>query len=645
MSDPSFRERMRPYFQPRPRNRAGTTARGAAAAGISSPRPAPGGQAPAAQPPAVGNAELLRRREQLAHEMARLHWDLGGLTYEMAVRDHFRLDLLVRQAARLQQVDAELGAIDRMLRLEQAGAAGECPSCGALYPRGAVYCGQCGNDLVARVTLASPAAAPPPAPDTSASPPPAPTPAPDTSASPPSAPTSAAAPEVPIGGHSDLKQLLGLLPTRAQVASARSLLTDWTQLNWAALPVTDRRWTVPLAATAVAMGLFIGVAMGPGIGSTIGALPQVVQVVGGEDTTDSGGDSGAGGDDGAPALGSPVDNTPAPPSPAGGSAPSITPAVTTAPPPPTAPPPATEEAPPAPPPDTTEETPPPDTEEELSFKGTVIHVNQAAASYVVTTAKGQMNAVHAKKLPEPGTKLEVAVRALANGTYAEDGKESAHGSAKKAKFQGLVTYADPATGDYTVSRKGASVFVHAPADAETPPAPPEVGTEVTVSAKLGDAPPESGTVEGPPVPEPPPTPTPLFRHLRPRSSSAALRAEDCGVPSDPPQAPTTILTEVSHEVDIGFLGYSDFEGIVQGVCADGDLLLSADDLRESGADLTFTVEADAGLDLSDLTPGDVVDASGLIDEDTRKLSLTGISSDDGIKGADDSELAQGDQAG
>ena len=261
----------------------------------------------------------------------------------------------------------------------------------------------------------------------------------------------------------------------------------------------------------------------------------------------------------------------------------------------------------------------------------MIHVNEAAASYVVTTAKGQMNAVHAKKLPEPGTKLEVAVRALANGTYAEDGKESAHGSAKKAKFQGLVTYADPATGDYTVSRKGASVSVHAPADAETPPATPEVGTEVTVSAKLGDAPPESGTVEGPPVPEPPPTPTPVPTPPAP-IVSAALRAEDCGVPSDPPQAPTTILTEVSHEVDIGFLGYSDFEGIVQGVCADGDLLLSADDLRESGADLTFTVEADAGLDLSDLTPGDVVDTSGLIDEDTRKLSLTGISSDDGIGG-------------
>jgi hypothetical protein len=123
-------------------------------------------QAPsaAAQAPPIGSSELARRRESLAMELAKLHWDLGGLTYEMAIRDHFRLDLLVRQAARLQQVDAELGAIDRLMRLEQAGAAGECSSCGALYPRGAVYCGQCGNDLIGRVTLATPASAPPPPP-------------------------------------------------------------------------------------------------------------------------------------------------------------------------------------------------------------------------------------------------------------------------------------------------------------------------------------------------------------------------------------------------------------------------------------------------------------------------------------------------
>ena len=99
-------------------------------------------------PPAVGPGELARRRERLGRQFAELQWDLGGLTYEMAVRDHFRLDVLVRQAARLQEVDVELGEVERLLGLEEAGAAGSCPSCGSLYARGAMFCAQCGTRLM-----------------------------------------------------------------------------------------------------------------------------------------------------------------------------------------------------------------------------------------------------------------------------------------------------------------------------------------------------------------------------------------------------------------------------------------------------------------------------------------------------------------
>jgi hypothetical protein len=107
---------------------------------------------------AVVPADLLRRREQLAEQLAELQWDLGGLTYEMAVRDHFRPDVLVKVAAHLQRVDAQLGEVERLLRLERGGAAGDCPACGALHGRGAVYCWQCGNELMAklRTSTASP---------------------------------------------------------------------------------------------------------------------------------------------------------------------------------------------------------------------------------------------------------------------------------------------------------------------------------------------------------------------------------------------------------------------------------------------------------------------------------------------------------
>jgi hypothetical protein len=103
----------------------------------------------------MSTADLERRRDNLAEQLAELQWDLGGLAYEMAIRDHFRLDVLARQAAKLQQVDAELAEVERMLRLDQAGAAGSCGSCGALYARGAVFCWQCGKDLMERSLVGS----------------------------------------------------------------------------------------------------------------------------------------------------------------------------------------------------------------------------------------------------------------------------------------------------------------------------------------------------------------------------------------------------------------------------------------------------------------------------------------------------------
>ncbi len=109
-------------------------------------------------------SDLRQRRDSLAERLAELQWDLGGLAYEMAIRDHFRLDVLTRQAAELQQVDAELAEVERMLRLEEASAAGTCGHCGALYARGSVFCWQCGKDLMERseIGTSASAAAPPP---------------------------------------------------------------------------------------------------------------------------------------------------------------------------------------------------------------------------------------------------------------------------------------------------------------------------------------------------------------------------------------------------------------------------------------------------------------------------------------------------
>jgi hypothetical protein len=96
-----------------------------------------------------GTLEALRqRRVELAERVARLTWDLGGLTYEMAVRDHYRLDVLARRAAELQEADAQLGEVERLLASAEAGIHGLCRSCGSVHSRGAAYCWHCGANLL-----------------------------------------------------------------------------------------------------------------------------------------------------------------------------------------------------------------------------------------------------------------------------------------------------------------------------------------------------------------------------------------------------------------------------------------------------------------------------------------------------------------
>jgi hypothetical protein len=127
--------------QPHSGGAAGPPAEAPAAASAPSERP----------PVAVSSgslAELRRERLQLAERVASLTWDLGGLAYEMAIRDHYRLDVLASRAAELQQADAQLGEIERLLAATDAGVGGACRACGAVHSRGAAYCWRCGSPLL-----------------------------------------------------------------------------------------------------------------------------------------------------------------------------------------------------------------------------------------------------------------------------------------------------------------------------------------------------------------------------------------------------------------------------------------------------------------------------------------------------------------
>ena len=108
--------------------------------GAAKPAPAPA--------PAPENKDLVAQRDRLLEKFTVMQADLGGAFYEMAIRDHVRLDVLTRKAGELQRVDAELLAVERQLELERTDAAGHCPTCNSPFGRADRFCPQCGSSLV-----------------------------------------------------------------------------------------------------------------------------------------------------------------------------------------------------------------------------------------------------------------------------------------------------------------------------------------------------------------------------------------------------------------------------------------------------------------------------------------------------------------
>lgn len=429
------------------------------------------------------------------------------------------------------------------------------------------------------------------------------------------------------------------------------------------LPKSARRWLTVLAVPALAIGLMVGTLLGPGpLGAT--GLPMVVGLplaasgeISDPDLTDALASTSP--DDG-PSLGVPSGNV-APPSQPASSPPPVTTTPFTTPDPAPIDTSSTDttdsdtESTPTRTPDDTGDGPDPGTTdpdpEGPTLEGTVVHVNPIAHSYAIADGDATLVAIHASKLPDTGRKVSVLGRELSNGTYAEDGKRDLTGRATTASFAGTVTFSDMAAGVYSVSSRGSSVLVHVPPAAEDPP--PVVGSQVTVGVTIDPVPevePETGTDAVAIQPTDPASPlglpdAPVDPGLTPAPEPAPPL---CTNPAssqapDPPDAPRVALTQTKIEVAQDPLGYSNFEGVVQAACkAPAKLILSADDLREGGVDLRFTIPKE--LDLSEVEAGEAVNVTAEIDEKTQILELSGLSSDQGSAGADDPDAALGDQS-
>ncbi len=108
----------------------------------------------------------------------------------------------------------------------------------------------------------------------------------------------------------------------------------------------------------------------------------------------------------------------------------------------------------------------------------------------------------------------------------------------------------------------------------------------------------------------------------------------------PRQRPGRRLWQVDYKAEPTPFAYTDVEGIVEAVCpATHQLLISADDIRSAGADLTLTVPD--SIDTAAVAVGESLAATAEIAPDGT-LTLSGLASDERLTGADDAKAAQGD---
>lgn len=351
-------------------------------------------------------------------------------------------------------------------------------------------------------------------------------------------------------------------------------------LAGASLVVTDRRWAAPLSAAALGFGIFAGVAIGPGAAGTLATgAQQVIELPGSSEAEGQSGGGGGGaastesalpplGDESGGGLEEPLATAPIAPEP-----------LEPAPDPEPTPAPAEPEA---------EEAEEPEGE---AFGGTVANLNPAAGSYALALAGGEVVAVHAAELPEPGAKLTAHLERLANGTFAEtEEPDLGKGRASQVALRGVVTFADadPAAPAYTVSGRGVSLPIHVDPDPSgAAPQLPAVGAYATVTARI----------------------------------FSGLWQEKVEIESGEPST------------------YLELAGIVREVLPDGHILFSADWSGEGESTFTLTVPQE--VDASRLKVGDSYLATATVESDS-SLKLSGITSDEHSKGADDEASAQGD---
>jgi hypothetical protein len=224
-----------------------------------------------------------------------------------------------------------------------------------------------------------------------------------------------------------------------------------------------------------------------------------------------------------------------------------------------------------------------------TLKGTVVHRNGHAHSFVVAMSHGRLAAIHARTSPRPGRVVRVSARRLRNGTYSARSVRVL-GRRRRVQMRGTVTYSRGRV--FTLSSRGASILIRrgtraARAVAASDDAPP-AGSVVQVDANVDD----NGDIEANDVNE--------------------EGQDNNGI---------------------------DLEGTVLGIDTNARTLsISADDEDASGAALT--VQVPAGVDMTGFTVGHQVELSVIRNADGTFVLQQGMG-DDNEQEADDDNGGSG----
>src|SRR5947208_13277497 len=111
-----------------------------------------------------------------------------------------------------------------------------------------------------------------------------------------------------------------------------------------------------------------------------------------------------------------------------------------------------------------------------TVKGTVVHANKSAYTFVVAGRHGSLTVVSSRKVARAGSVVRVSGRKTKSGLKAR--KLRVHGHARHARVRGIVTWASKS--GFTVAARGASLLVHKASAGDGAPVGTPVEDDVTI---------------------------------------------------------------------------------------------------------------------------------------------------------------------